>query len=348
MNRKHLYLIIVFTVTVVAMMVCGNVIIVAQRLAQAAQFPPLEYIIYSILGAFFIYLFVWPFIRIHTTPELPVLSVREGESLSQLKELGNTLSANNGYIPDKDMRKEHCRELKRRLALCGNDQTALRKEIEAELANRIDGNEALGVWGINKRITDYATSSFMVTAVSQNGRFDTLSTIYINIRMISDIVKASGFRPNRRQMFGLYANVLITALMTFMVSDALENTGDVTPFAGLGDDDDAVEAASDIASDSDSSFSLYAIIEGIRIPGFIVSSAIDGALNALMTLRIGFITRAYICEGADSFKGIANKRTIRRRAIKEALRALPKAIAGGSSVIGKKTAAVVTKMFTTA
>ena len=74
----------------------------------------------------------------------------------------------------------------------------------------------------------------------------------------------------------------------------------------------------------------------IRIPGVVVGSVIDGTLNALMTLRIGYITRTYLQQGAEAFKGIKNKRAIKRQAMKDAVIAVPSVILSGSHVIGKK------------
>lgn len=224
--------------------------------------------------------------------------------------------------------------------MAGNNAAALSTTVEEEIANRFSGNEELDVKGINKRITDWAASSFMITAVSQNGKFDTISSIYINIRMISDLVRAAGFRPTRRQMFRLYSTVLVTSLMTFVLSDALDDTPDVSPFAHLGED-----AADDAATDDDSAFSPYAILKSIKIPGFVLGSALDGAANALMTMRIGYITSSYLTEGAQAFRGLAAKRAIKRQAMRQAFSGLPSVIAAGSSVIGKTATSALLKIF---
>lgn len=321
------------------MMIAGNVIIVAQKLAAATHFPALEYIIYAVLTALFLYIFIAPLVRIHTTPQLPALSVNPGENVNQLRKLAQSLAGTMDYIPDKQMRTAHVEDFRRRVAMAGNNVNKLAAAIESEIAYRFEGNESDGIKGIDKCITDWAASSFMITAVSQNGKFDTLSTIYLNIRMISDLVRAAGFRPSRRQLFSIYANVLITSLMTFVLSDALDDTADLAPFAGLGED-----AAAD-AADDDSVLSPYAILKGIKIPGVILGSALDGAANALMTLRIGYITAAYIREGAKAFSSVKDKRAIKRRAMKQAVKNIPSVITSASSVIGSTATAALLKIF---
>lgn len=340
MSRRNIILIIAFIAIIIVMMVAGNVIIVAEQLASAAHFPALEYIIYAVLVALFLYIFITPIARIHMTPELPRLSVEPGENMTALRALAQSLAKSMDYIPDKAVRHSHTEKYRRRVAMAGNNAAALSTTVEEEIANRFSGNEELDVKGINKRITDWAASSFMITAVSQNGKFDTISSIYINIRMISDLVRAAGFRPTRRQMFRLYSTVLITSLMTFVLSDALDDTPDVPPFAHLGED-----AADDAATDDDSAFSPYAILKSIKIPGFVLGSALDGAANALMTMRIGYITSSYLTEGAQAFRGLAAKRAIKRQAMRQAFSGLPSVIAAGSSVIGKTATSALLKIF---
>lgn len=343
MSKRNIILIVIFTIGLVVMMIAGNIIIVAQRIAQACNFPAMEYIIYGVIILLFAYIFLLPLFRIHMAPQLPAMALSPEEDISRMRALGKALAANMAYIPDADIRRARKRQYSTDLAMAANNEHVLRQVIEKELANRFEGNEALGTVGINKRITDWATSTFIVTAVSQNGRFDSLSVILLNIRMISDIVRASGFRPTRRQLFRLYVNVLTTALMTYILSGALAETGDVAPFSFLGDDAET-EAAADMA-DSEEGFSITGILNNIKIPGFIIGSAIDGAANALMTFRIGYITRTYLTDGVAAFRGSAARRQIKRRAMRQAVKCLPTVLANASSVIGSGTANLIKRMF---
>lgn len=84
---------------------------------------------------------------------------------------------------------------------------------------------------------------FVITAVSQNGRMDSLAVIGINHRLISDIVKASGFRPTKPQIIKLYIKVLTTSLITYITSTVLTDAMDFDPT-------DAVDDISNISDNS--------------------------------------------------------------------------------------------------
>ena len=174
--------------------------------------------------------------------------------------------------------------------------------------------------------------------------------------MISDIVRATGFRPTNRQLFRMYGSILTTALITYAASEALTISGSVSPF-DYGDlnnvDESIVDDVSDIDTDaidatdlagSPEGFSLYSILRRIRVPGIVVSAAIDGTLNALMTLRIGYITRAYLQKGAQALSGVHNKRAIKRQAMIDAFVTIPSVIVAGSGVIGKRTSHLLIKL----
>lgn len=113
-----------------------------------------------------------------------------------------------------------------------------------------------------------------------------------------------------------------------------------TDAADIDPDDVAFDAQ---ISDSDG-LSVYSILRRIKIPGVVVSSAIDGTVNALMTLRIGYITRTYLQEGQQALSGITNKRAVKLQAMKDALLTVPSIIASGSAVIGKKTANFIIRL----
>lgn len=75
-----------------------------------------------------------------------------------------------------------------------------------------------------------------------------------------------------------------------------------------------------------------------------MGSALDGTINALMTLRIGYITRTYLQQGSQALTGISNKRAVKFQAMKEALLTVPSIIIAGSAVVGKKTAKFIIKL----
>lgn len=269
-------------------------------------------------------------------------------------------------IESKRQRLEHKKALEENLLHASGSRTKLLQVVQNELAFRYDGDKSKGILGINGQIKEWAKTVFMISAISQNSRFDTISVMWLNYKMIESLVLASGFRPNNRQMFKIYRDILTTALITYAMSEALMKTSAVRPF-DFGDFHDGnVDAASDadidnvadggvaeidpddMAFDSQMSdsegLSVYSILRRIKIPGVVVSSALDGTVNALMTLRIGYITRTYLQQGEQALTGIRNKRAVKLQAMKDSLVAIPSVVASGSTVVGKKTSNFIIKL----
>ena len=86
-------------------------------------------------------------------------------------------------------------------------------------------------------------------------------------------------------------------------------------------------------------------LKNLKIPGVLLGSVMDGCLNALMTLRIGYVTKAYLTKGAIALSGTKNKRNIKREAIKEAFSAMPSVIAVGGDALGKTASSLLAGMF---
>lgn len=312
-------------IVVAAMVVAGNVIIVAEKAAQICHLPWIEYVVYGLIAILFMWALVVPLVKIYRAPELPSLYVDEASHAQAVLNVGYALADNCAFIPDRHLRTVYRADLRRRLGTASGDATRLHAIVDDELSRRFSGDEELGIPGVNSRIRDWSTSVFLITAVSQNGRFDAISVGLMNFRMISDIVRSAGFRPGLRSMVRLYANVFFTALVTYSLQSALDDMDGVAPFDGLtsGDADaDVAGSVAEAASDGEGGF-LYSLMSRIRIPGVVVSSLVDGSANALMTLRIGYITRSYLLRGRKAFKNAVSRRAIKRQAMADALRAIP-------------------------
>lgn len=361
--RRNIIIILCILLGIMLLMVSGNIIIVGEKIAKITHLWWMEYVFYGILTLLAFYYILYPIIRIHRAPPFPTLSVSDNDRVVQLEAFGKNLYSHCDYISDentsenqkvsRNLRKEHQKELRQALLHASGSEAKLREVIQKELNLRFEGDKNIGVLGINARIKEWAKSVFMITALSQNSRFDTISVIYLNLKMIDDIICASGFRPSKQQLLKMYGNILATALFTYAVSESLENTGSFAPF----DFDDGVhsdvEHTGDVdlddadfdaqVSDSDG-LSVYSVLRRLKIPGVIVSSAIDGTVNALMTLRIGYITRTYLQKGPKSLNGFHNKRAVKRQAMKDAIGMMPSVIMDGSSVIGLRTSNLILKL----
>ena len=131
------------------------------------------------------------------------------------------------------------------------------------------------------------------TAISQNGRLDFVSVVVINLKMIKEIVLKCGFRPSYPKLGKLAANVFSTAL----IAEGLE---------GLD--------FSDLFPSSTTNF-----LSEIPLIKPIASSILQGISNALLTIRIGIVTRKYLF---TEYKNIS-KTEIRVSSIKESIKVLP-------------------------
>lgn len=364
--KRHLITIVCVFLGLLALMVFGNVIVVGEKMASITHLWWMEWVFYVLLFGVFAYFVLLPFWRVHRAPEFPQLSVEKASSDEQLMEYGKQLASHCDFIADVQQRKDHKNELETNLLYASGSQTQLLEVVQKELDLRFKGDKEKGILGINGQIKEWAKTVFMVSAISQNSRFDTLSVMWLNFKMIESLVLASGFRPNRRQLFKIYSSVLTTALITYAMSEALLKSSAVKPFDfgdlpgdGMdtkGDVDaevaDGTEAADldpdDVNFDAQLSnsegLSVYSILRRVKIPGVVVGSALDGTINALMTLRIGYITRTYLQQGSQALTGISNKRAVKFQAMKEALLTIPSIIISGSAVVGKKTAKFIIKL----
>lgn len=347
--RRNLLLIAAIFFCAVLIILLGNVITIGDKLGQVTHVY-VEYAFYAIIFLLLLIYVFRPIIKVHRAPEFPVLSVNEQWSGKELKGFAKRLASGCGYIPNLEIRKAHRQELVEKIKACGDNVEELKALVTNEVSLRIDGSKEMEVLGINNRIKDWGKTVFLVTAVSQNSKFDTLAVLVMNYKLISDIVLATGFRPTKPQMFKLYIRVLTTALITYCASQVFTDVDGVAPFDFSDTADiDPADAGSDLADvdvdDAGFGTSLMNNLRKLTIPGVLVGSTIEGCINALLTMRIGFVTRAYLTEGPKALSGVKNKRRVKRRAIKDSLKAMPAVIAHSSAAIGKTTAAVLKGIF---
>ena len=165
---------------------------------------------------------------------------------------------------------------------------------------------------INQIIRTNARIVMISTALSQNARFDMFTVFGVNINMIKALVVKCGFRPSMKNLSKLTANVFSSAL----IADGLENLPleDLMPKGN--------------------------VLNEIPILGKLVGSAADGAANALLTIRIGCITRRYLFSDGDVLIG---KAEIKREAFKESIKILPQVVGDVVTLFPKKIVNFFTK-----
>lgn len=366
MKRNLLIITLLFLGSFVILLL-GNIIIIGEKIASLSHVAWAEYAFYALILIVFYAVVIRPVIRVHRAPQMPALSIDGEWDTAQLIAFGHKLADNCNYISkDKtcpELRKLHQQKLREDLERYATDKEELVQILSDELKLRIEGGElreasgpraedmhSVRIIGINRCIIEWAKSVFMITAISQNGRLDTVSVLYMNYKMIEDVIIASGFRPTRQQLFRQYVNILVTSLMTFVASEVFNDMGSVAPFESLADpssdaasdidlSDAAVDGADvdpdDIGDTVSGGTGFLSILFGVKIPGVVIGSICDGIVNSLMTLRIGYVTRNYLVDGMNSLNGIKAKRKAKRAAVKEALKSLPKVVVVGTSFVGK-------------
>lgn len=166
---------------------------------------------------------------------------------------------------------------------------------------------------MNKVIKRNAKTVMVSTAISQNGRLDFFTVVVVNLKMIKELVIMCGFRPSYKNLSKLTINVFTTAL----IAEGLENLdiNEVLPASTLN------------------------AIGDIPFIKPLVSSTTQGISNALLTLRIGIVTRKFLFSDAKDI----TKESIRRTALIEAAKMLPMVLADGFMMFPKRIASLFKK-----
>lgn len=165
---------------------------------------------------------------------------------------------------------------------------------------------------INRIIRKNAKTVLVSTAICQSGKLDMYTVISINIKMIKEIVVKCGFRPSYPKLGKLAVRVFSTAL----IAESLE---------GLD--------FSDIFPQSTVNY-----LADVPLIKPIATSLIGGISNALLTLRVGVVTRNYLFS-----EGKLNKDEIRTKAIKESLKIIPGVIKDAFAYFPNKIIKAFTK-----
>jgi hypothetical protein len=159
---------------------------------------------------------------------------------------------------------------------------------------------------MNQVIKKNAKTVMISTAISQNGRLDFFTVVVVNLKMIKELVVLCGFRPSYKNLAKLTINVFTTAL----IAEGLENMdiNDLLPQSTLNS------------------------LGDLPLVKPVLSSVTQGVSNALLTLRIGIVTRKFLFSDAKEI----TKEEIRRGALLEAAKMLPSVIGEAFMILPKK------------
>ncbi len=159
---------------------------------------------------------------------------------------------------------------------------------------------------LNRIIINEAKTVLISTAICQSARFDMVTVFAVNLKMIKNLVEKCGFRPSMKNLSKLTVNVFSTAL----IAEGLENINieDIVPKSSLE------------------------FLNNMPYIGTIIESVVQGAANAIMTLRIGCVCRRYLFSDGN----IITKEEIRKQAYKEAMKLIPLVVADTITFFPKK------------
>ncbi len=179
-----------------------------------------------------------------------------------------------------------------------------------DLSSRQKIEEALTLLNekATKLIKDTASTVFLTTAVSQNGRLDAFLVLAAETKLVWRLAHIYYQRPTFRDMSTLYANVAATAFIASELQD-LDISAQIEP----------------VLSTAFGSFA--GTVPGLHHASTIfINSVTTGAANSFLTLRIGMITKSYC-----SALVLEEKRTLRRSATVESARLLGGIVTQGAS-----------------
>ncbi len=159
---------------------------------------------------------------------------------------------------------------------------------------------------MNEVIKKNAKTVMISTAISQNGRLDFYTVIVVNLKMIKELVVMCGFRPSYKNLAKLTVNVFSTAL----IAEGLEN----------------MDISQVLPQSTMNTLSEVPLVKPV------LSSVTQGISNALLTLRIGIVTRKFLFSDAKEI----TKEEIRRGALLEAAKLLPAVIGEAFMILPKK------------
>ena len=159
---------------------------------------------------------------------------------------------------------------------------------------------------IRKVIIKHASTVMLSTAISQNATLDMYAVITVNLDLIKEIVLCCGFRPSMKNLSKLSLRVASTAL----IADGLGSLKleDILPQSAMN------------------------AVSSIPLLAPILASISQGLINALLSIRIGLVTRNYLFTDSTA----ATKAQIQAQAFGEAIVILPLVLAEVITFLPKK------------
>jgi hypothetical protein len=298
MSRKHFWILLgVGSLITLGLILVANALSVGRELSRLGVW--VEYSFYGLLGLFIYIFIVRPIYGILVAPafQLPALNDNQARDKIYLKALKKLQKLD--YMSEEDQLKI-AQTLKTKTDLKVVTQAMYQGPMRKEM---------------DTIIIFHAKTIMTTTALSQNGSLDMLAVIATNLKMISKLVKATGYRPSWVHLSKLALNVTVTA----MIAEGLEDV-DVTEWmpSKIG------ETMTDIP-----------LLRGAT------NSMFQGLTNGLLALRIGIITRRYLFQ--DPL--VLTPKQLRIAAYKESFSLMPKLLKEGVFNVPRTFISLLAKVF---
>jgi uncharacterized membrane protein len=263
----------------------------------------LEYAFYGLSTILFVILFVRPLLIVLFSPSFSIDHLfTEEENAKKNYRMYKKVTKNllkEDYIKDEE---------KVLLERSINDPLQLKKSLSEVFDNTIKKE-------LNKMIVQHAETVYLSTAISQNGRLDSIAVITINFKLIKALVQKCGFRPSYMSLGKLSLNVLGTAIIAENLEDM--NFSEIFP-----------------------SSSLNALSE-MPVLKTVTGSFAQGLGNALLSLRVGIICRNFLFMDLKGF----TKNQIRKIAFAEAVVLLPRVLTESMKKFPSRLKGIFGKIF---
>jgi hypothetical protein len=283
------------------LVIVSSVMQLGERLATIT--PYLAYAFYIIAGILFFLLIVRPIMLVVFSPTFSMDSLFTEEenarkNYTMYRRVAKNLSEEN-YLSDDE---------KNSLTQSLSDPVALKQSLSVIFDATIKKE-------LNRIIAQHAETVFLSTAISQNGRLDSIAVFTINLQLIKALVLKCGFRPSYAALGRLSFNVLTSAV----VAESLEDINFSELFPGKG----------------------LAALGEVPFLKIITGSLAQGVGNALLSLRVGIICRNYLFM---NLKGVP-KSKIRKLAFAEAITLFPLVISESIKKLPSRLKNIFEKVF---
>lgn len=289
-SRKLWYAVAIGVIILLFLIILSSILNIGEKLRNVHQY--LEYGFYG-LSAILVYLLLIRPVRIIVlSPAFNIETVLDKPSKQRYqtyKKVASTL-IKNGDISNREIEG---------LKVSMGDPVLLQKDLNEIFNSTLKKR-------VNKLIFNHAKTVFISTAISQNGRLDLIASLVVNVRLVKEIVRTCGFRPNFKNLSKLTLKVFSTAL----IAEGLENVDFSEMLPG----------------------NIQSALRSIPFAKVVTESIAQGTSNAILTLRIGIITRKYLF--ADSKE--LSRNAIRKGAFVETIKMLPSVLKDSFNNIPEK------------